>query len=293
MRIRPATTLLAVAFTLVVFPDWSSAQPGEVIETAMIPEPRRASSKARLRTAIDPADPDTVWIGHIYDPGFTAGGTMQAGGYGPYHVGRGPNRPTKSGGTIGANGTWDFDRFQPGETDSLFGWWPLARCYQSGATTRPDYQRSFFGFDYGNQVNYVINQGAPKRTFGVVGLWHRDRGNIVYAASDTVEDKDPIAGGVQDNITNVQPVLWSPTEVGGAGSTASAWMGMRSHGDLSHIDLVSNGGTGNPFNGSLMQYQGNNGFNAIGSISVNGTDHNFPGYGSQMDQMLYRDIQVG
>jgi hypothetical protein len=292
MRIRPATTLLAVAFTLVVFPDWSSAQPGEVIETAMIPEPRRASSKARLRTAIDPADPDTVWIGHIYDPGFTAGGTMQAGGYGPYHVGRGPNRPTKSGGTIGANGTWDFDRFQPGETDSLFGWWPLARCYQSGATTRPDYQRAFFALDFGNQVNYVINQGSPKRTFGVVGLWHRDRGNIVYAASDTVEDKDPIAGGTQDNITNVQPVLWSPTEVGGAGSTASAWMGMRSHGDLSHRDLVSNGGTGNCFNDDLLQYQGNNGFNAIGSISVNGTDHNFPGYGSQMDQMLYRDIPL-
>src|SRR5439155_17348173 len=122
------------------------------------------------------------------------------------------------------------------------------------------------------------NQGAPKRTFGVVGLWHRDRGNTAYAPGDTV------AGH------NVQPVAWSPTEVGGTGSTACAWMGMRSTGDLSAIDLVANGGTGNAFNGDLLQYQGNNGFNQVGSVSANGTDHNFPGYGSQMDQMLYRDI---
>jgi hypothetical protein len=69
-------------------------------------------------------------------------------------------------------------------------------------------------------------------------------------------------------------------------------MGIRSHGDLSHVDLVSNGGTGNPFNSSLVQYQGNNGFNQIGSVHANGTDHNFPGYGSQVDQMLYRDVAL-
>lgn len=248
------------------------------IEQAMLPEARDVSRAARLRTALDPTDPDTVWIGHIYDPTYTAGGTMVAGGYGPYKVGRGPNFPTKSGGTIGDNGTWDFDRFQFTEKDSLQGWWPVARAYQSGATTFPDYRYAFFGLDYGNQVNYVINQGAPKRTFGVTGLWHRDRGNFTYAGSDTL-------GG-----TNVQPVAWSPTEVGGAGSTASAWMGVRSHGDLSHVDLVANGGTGNYFNSTLLDYQGNNGFNQIGSVHADGTDHNFPGYGSQLDQMLYRDV---
>src|SRR5439155_494226 len=181
----------------------------------MIPERAAVTRAARLHTAQDPAataDPDTIWIGHIYDPTFTAinnGGnpTMQAGGYGPYHVGRG-----------------------------------------------------------------------PKRTFGVTGLWHRDRGNTAFAPGDTV------AGH------NVQPVGWSPTEVGGAGSTACAWMGLRSTGDISAVDLLANGGTGNAFNGDLLQYQGNNGFNQVGSVSVNGTDHNFPGYGSQMDQMLYRDI---
>jgi hypothetical protein len=109
-----------------------------------MPEPRPATRASRLRTAQDPSDPDTVWIGHIYDPTFTAGGTMPAGGYGPYHVGRGPNRPTRSGGTIGSNGTWDFDRFQLLEQDSLQGWWPMVRCFQSGATTFPDYRRAFY-----------------------------------------------------------------------------------------------------------------------------------------------------
>jgi hypothetical protein len=271
------------------------------IEQAMIPTAREVTRAAKLRTAVDPQDPDTVWIGHVYDQTWTAPrnpdnsdftATMPAGGYGPYRVGRGLNRPTKSGGTVGDNGTWDFDRFQgpfaPGgaENDSLQGWWPVARCYQSGATTFPDYRYAFFGLDYGNQVNYVINQGAPKRTFGVTGLWHRDRGNANGGGANPALSPDSIAG------TNVQPVAWSPTEVGGVGSTASAWMGMRSHGDLSHVDLVSNGGTGNPFNSSLVQYQGNNGFNQIGSVHANGTDHNFPGYGSQVDQMLYRDIQL-
>jgi hypothetical protein len=278
---------LVGASTLLLPPEMAYAD----MEQAMMPETKgKVSRAARLRTAVNPQDPDTVWIGHVYQPSwdgprnpalgdFTP--TMPPGGYGPYHVGRGLNLPIKATGTIGDNGVWDFDRFQPGETDSLFGWWPIARAYQSGATTRQDYQRSFFGFDYGNQVNYVINQGAPKRTFGVTGLWHRDRGNTAFAPSDT-------AGG-----TNVQPVTWSPTLVGGAGSTASAWMGLRSHGDLSARDLASNGGTGNYFNAALMQHQGNNGFNQIGSVHVNGTDHNFPGYGSQMDQLLYRDIAVG
>jgi hypothetical protein len=162
---------------------------------------------------------DTVWVGHVFDPTYTAGGTMPAGGYGPYRLGRGPARPT--GSPVGDNGLWDFDRFQAGESDSLHGWWPLARPYQGEGTTLPDYRRAFEGLDYGNQANYLINQGSPKRTFGVVGLWHRDRGNASLAPGDT------LAG------TNVQPVKWAATEVGGAGSTASAWCGIRSHGDLS------------------------------------------------------------
>src|SRR5262249_37254343 len=71
-----------------------------------------------------------------------------------------------------------------------------------------------------------------------------------------------------------------------------AWMGIRSTGDLSAIDQIANGGTGNAFNADLLQYQGNNGVNAVGSVAVNGTDHSFPGYGSQLDQMLYRDVTL-
>src|SRR5262245_52772697 len=279
VRIRIALLSALGAVTLAMTPAPAGAQSDEPVQV-MIPERRPVSRTARLRTAIDPGDPDTVWIGHIYDPSWTAGGTMPAGGYGPYHVGRGPSRPVKSGGSIGSNGTWDFDRFQFTDQDSLQGWWPMVRAFQSGATTFGDFRRAFFGLDHGNQINYVINQGAPKRTFGVVGLWHRDRGSLATGSPDSIPG------------TRVQPVKWSPTEVGGAGSTASAWMGMRSHGDLSHVESLALGGTGNPFNASLLQYQGNNGFNRVGSVSAAGTDHNFPGYGSQMDQMLYRDVQL-
>ena len=66
------------------------------IEQAMVPERGTLSSAARLRTALDGVDPDTVWIGHIYDPTYTAGGTMTPGGYGPYRVGRGPYLSTFS-----------------------------------------------------------------------------------------------------------------------------------------------------------------------------------------------------
>ncbi len=275
-----AILALAGAWSLLV-PVRVYAQQGDPVQE-MRPDWKSVTRAARLRTAIDPGDGDTVWVGHVYDPTWSAGGKMPAGGYGPYKVGRGPNFPKRAGFpvTMGDNGTWDFDRFQADEADSLQGWWPLARPYQAGLTTFGDYGRAFFGLDYGNSVNYVINQGSPKRTFGVVGLWHRDRGNITYAPSDT------IAGH------NVKNVVWSPTEVGGLGSTASAWMGIRCEGDLSHRDEVSLGGTGNYFNGEVIQYEGNNGFNFVGSRGTSGTDHNFPGYGSQMDQMLYRDIDL-
>ena len=93
------TAILALAgVSLLLVPAFAD------IEQAMMPERGKATRAAKLRTSLDPTDPDTVWIGHIYDQTFTAGGTMPAGGYGPYKVGRGPNRVTKSGGTVGDNG---------------------------------------------------------------------------------------------------------------------------------------------------------------------------------------------
>lgn len=216
---------------------------------------------------------DTVWIGHVADPswvprmsdGVTPVPGVPPGGYGPYKVGRGPNRPTMSGN--GNNGVWTFDHRQPGEADSLQGWWPVALPYVSAPfSVQPDRERPFFGLDYGNQGNYAINQGSPKRTFGVTGYWHRDPGNSLPPSA--------LPG------TSPAALQWSPL----AGA-ASAWCGLRSHGDVTVIDPT----TGNPFNQTVLDFNGNHWAEA-GSRSETGTDRNFPGYGSQWDQMLYRDV---
>jgi hypothetical protein len=250
-----------------------------------LPEYRSFVTKAgKLRTS-GTVDPDTVWIGHIGDPTWRPrdknGNIMDAvtyptiatGGFGPYHIGRGPNFPGIGPGAT-YNGVWDFDHFQPGETDSLMGWWPLARAFQSGdAVNNDDKARPFYGFDYGNLGNYVINQGTPKRTFGVVSYWHRDPGNL---AAPAFTDTGAVIPG-----PNVE---WKP--IGGTGN--SAWCGLRAPGDNNVIDPI----TGNAINGTVLSYRGNNSYNQVGSQSASGTDGNFPGYGSQWDQMLYQDITV-
>jgi hypothetical protein len=57
-------------------------------------------------------------------------------------------------------------------------------------------------------------------------------------------------------------------------------MGLRAHGDNTTSDPL----TGNAFNENVLAYVGGN------ALLPNNTDHSFPGYGSSMDQMLYRDI---
>ncbi|HEY3216373.1 MAG TPA: FlgD immunoglobulin-like domain containing protein [Candidatus Eisenbacteria bacterium] len=217
---------------------------------------RSRAAKTQLRVA--EADPDTVWIGHIADAAahaaFTVHGTP--GGYGPYHIGRGPNRIV--GGRLGPNssynGVWDFDHFQAADgtapnLDSLMGWWPITCPFGSvGPSNLPDVNRPWFCLDYGNQGNYVINQGSPKRTFGVVGYWH-------------METK---------------------------GGTMKAWCGLNAHGTNTPVDNV----TGNPFNSDVLNYQGNNSGRQTGSLRSSGTDKHFPGYGSQWDQILYRDVDL-
>ncbi len=182
----------------------------------------------------------------------------QTGNY--WEVGVGPARA----GTGNDDGLWTFD--SPVHGDSLQGWWPtrFAHTNSSGAI-RTDENRPWWAIENGNQANYVIPQGrfdASKlgtawpgnRTFGVVGVWHGDPGNG----------------------TPGKGVNWAPL----AGSR-SAWMGMRRHGDLTAIDPV----TGNPFNADLLQFNGS---------ALNGSTTNklLPGYGQQMDQMLYRDIDL-
>ena len=223
-----------------------------------------AARSSGLRTSAG-ADPETVWVGHVATPGGGAPGTI--GGYGPHHVGRGPNHII--GGRLGPassyDGVWDFDHFQAGETDTLMGWTMIQGSYGSvGPSNLDDYKRSFFGFDYGNQANSAGRQG---RTFGVTGIWHADNGTV---ATDSV-------GG-----TNVQKPGWAPIT-----GSASMWCGIRSPGDLTKLDAT---GTGNPINAQVTQFQGNNSGRQVGSARSAGTDHNFPGYGSQWDQLLYRDV---
>jgi hypothetical protein len=242
----------------------------ETWETVGFTAPQSPSA-ARLRTALDPGDPDTVYVGHVYG---ATGLPGVAGGAGPFHVGRGGYRVT-GGAPLGAanNGYWDWDRFNSGEVDSLQGWWPLDRGIgTTGGVSVSDVQRPFHGLDHGNLGCYSINQGWPQRTFGVIGYWHRDPGANVPGLPDT--------GAVVPG----PGVEWMPL-----GGTNSAWCGLRGHGDLT----VTDGITGNPYSQTVLDRSASLFPGQLFSAqSPSGTDHNYPGYGSQWDQMLYRDITL-
>jgi hypothetical protein len=162
-------------------------------------------------------------------------------------------------------GIWAWE--DPVHGDSLQGWWPrrLTHTNASGAL-RADVNRPWWSIEAGNNASYVINQGAGlKRTFGVVGVWHSDPGSL-------------------DGSGGTSMVAWTPC--GGTGK--SAWMGLRAHGDLaSGLDPL----TGNPWNAGVLITNGTNGGTSATAGNI-GSSRNFPGYGSQMDQMLYKDIDV-
>lgn len=173
--------------------------------------------------------------------------------YGPYQVGVGPNRP----GSGDPNGVWDWDTFAPGENDSLQGWWPISRTYVlTGGLTIPDTDRPWWAAEYGNVGNYVLNSQHQTRTVGVIGYWHVDGGNAHPGPANAI--------------------TWAP--IRGSGS---AWCGLRGHGDLSYGDPI----TGNPYNQTVLEFQGESG-------AGSGTSKHFPGYTSQMDQILYRDVEL-
>ncbi len=246
----------------------STASADVVVRSPYEQELRTRVARSRIRTSAG-SDPDTVWVGHVNT--VQAGVPGTPGGYGPYHVGRGPHRILN--GALGSasdwNGTWDFDHFQNGETDSLQGWWPIQAPFGSrGPTDFDDNLRPWFSLDYGNQGNYVIPQGSPKRTFGVVGYWHRDPGS----ALSPLPNPDAVPGPNPE---------WTPIA-----GTASAWCGLRAEGDNSIIDPI----TGNPINAYVLSFQGNNSGAQFAPTRTQGTDHNFPGYGSQWDQLMYRDV---
>jgi hypothetical protein len=151
-------------------------------------------------------------------------------------------------------GLWDWE--VPVHGDSLQGWWPIQTRYFGGVGTFGDRDHPVTTLDFGNQANYVINQ-ANGRTFGVTGVWHVDAGSSVAPAGPAMAPN------------------WAPATGAGA-----AWMGLRAHGDLNYQDPI----TKNYFNEDVLKYV------TSGPVLAGGNDFGFPGYGQQMDQMLYRDI---
>src|SRR5262249_41057340 len=91
MSTRKALTAFLAITALIVLSPPAPAETGDAAQQAMVPSRGPATRAARLRTALDPTDPDTVWIGHIYDQAFTAGGAEPAGGRRPSQ--RGGARP--------------------------------------------------------------------------------------------------------------------------------------------------------------------------------------------------------
>ncbi|HEY6195699.1 MAG TPA: FlgD immunoglobulin-like domain containing protein [Candidatus Eisenbacteria bacterium] len=209
---------------------------------------RIGSRAQRLGTSAGP-DPDTVYIGKSFT-NHTAPDNywnIHTGTYRP-----GTNDPN--------NALWDWDNTVGIQAaDSLQGWWPLHRQYNStGGLTLTDDNRPWWALDHGNIGNYVISQqAAAKRTFGVVGYWHADPGNPGAA---------PNTG-----------ILWSPLS-----GAKSAWCGLREHGDNTVKDAV----TGQNFNQDVVQFLHD------ATAAGGGSPNRFPGYVDQMDQMLYRDIAM-
>jgi hypothetical protein len=219
---------------------------------------------ARLQTSATTVD--TTWIG--YSPGkFNAANNWFSIGSGSdkFSVPTGPyNRPPAQG------ALWDFEPTAGAylHGDSAQGWTPYREDMTgTGGLTLPDVQRPWRAIDYGNGANYspAIINGRTSNMFGVVGVWHVDVGNTGAGAA--------------------KGVAWTPLA-----GTSSAWMGLRRHGDHTSTDATARGGTGNSFNEDAMLWTKSG--NTVGSVATTGTDKKFPGYGSRMDQMLYRDIDA-
>ena len=215
---------------------------------------------AHLRDDLKHATRSAAFSGSVQETtwvGHTSG-TPSSGP--PWYMGRGPARP---GGN--SDGVWDWDHLHSGLLDSLQGWWPVLRDYGNIASPSvSDVQRPWTALDYGNQANQRPVQG---RTPGVVGVWHVDGGNNV-------------PGGVWSGGVLRGPLTWAPLS-----GAASAWCGLRAAGDNCYLDPVAGGGTGNPFNQEVLRLHGEDPI-------AGQTEKNFPGYASQWDQMLYRDVRV-
>jgi hypothetical protein len=216
-----------------------------------VSEGRKLSDLQRAAKLRGQADGDTTWVG--YNPAF-------AGPNNPWQVGVGAYRPF-AGSNNARRGYWDFDA--PVGGDSLQGWWPYRHWYSS-TTGMPtdDKVRPWFFLETGNNVNYVINQGSPKRSFGVVGVWHADAPGITSTTAGTnPQSPDIVVSG-----------------------TRAAWCGLRGHGDLTAIDAI----TGNPISAEAAPITAE----VTSGSSAGGTGRSLPGYLGMWDQFMYRDLSI-
>jgi hypothetical protein len=236
------------------------------------------SRAARLQTSAN--DVDTVYIG--YTPGHGADNYWSIwSGSDKFHPDGQWHRPPARG------GMWDWEGpYGDVKGDSLQGWTPYRHAMGgTGGLTIDDRNRPWRCLDYGNNASGVIP--GSTRTYGVVGVWHVDAGNTQAVPSSVDYGGTGTGLLAPDPVLGVGGVNWAPLhDDGSVAGVGSAWMGLRRHGDNTHVDAVSRGGTGNPFNENVLLYQ----FDT--AVSAGGTDKRFPGYGAQMDQMLYRDIDV-
>ena len=242
---KPFVALLLLMGAAAMLATSAFAQSDDVglkLQNAKMVKELMRSRASNLGVSAGP-DPDSVYVGKSYT-NHTAPDNywnIYVGDYLP-----GTNTAT--------NAFWDFENSVGLQAaDSLHGWWPLHRQYNStGGLTLTDDARTWWALDHGNIGNYIISQNASaRRSFGVVGYWHRDPGG-------------PSNG-----------VLWTPLN-----GTNSAWCGLRQHADNSQVDPV----TGNPFNQNVVA--------ALGDATGTGSANNFPGYPSQIDQLLFRDIPM-
>lgn len=244
-------TLATAAYAVVSTDDQPSFSDG-IAKLRPLGEVSRA---AKLRGQ---ADGDTTYVG--YNPAY-------AGPNNYWDVGVGAYRPF-AGSNNARRGYWDWDVVVKG--DSMQGWWPIRHLYSSGTSMPTDDRlRPWYALSFGNQANYagIIGMGSPRRTFGVIGVWHADPGNVVEAFQ---------AG------TNPSTPGWAPLS-----GTRSAWCGFRGHGDRtpSARDPITKNYVTSECVPAIYEV-------GIGT-SGGGTGRQFPGYTSMMDQALYRDISLG
>src|SRR5580765_4373922 len=251
MRLRPRLAAgfvllaLSASFTATAFAQYADSPEGEIVRNAKIVKQLTATRAKRLGVSAGP-DPDTVYVGKSF--------TNHTAPDNYWNIYTGSYLPSLN---VATNALWGWDNSVGTQApDSLDGWWPLRRQYNStGGLTLTDDQRPWWAIDHGNLANYVISQqSSAKRTFGVVGIWHADAGKNAGVA-----------------------LPWTPLS-----GTKSAWCGLRQHGDLSVKDQV----TGQAFNQDVEQFLHDAG------VAGGGSPQSFPGYPDQIDQILYRDIAM-